>query len=409
MNQSTRLEDYRVWVALADGERLPVADYRLETDHRGRHLASGLRYHGSWLNRPDSFPLNPVHAPLSPDPVEWSTHETPAILDEVLPGRWERAVQQRVWGKRGDVDDLHAVLAAPRQHWRIGAIEILPADRDPPPLESSLRFADLPLLAEEAERTWQYLPPDLETLARMQAGSSVGGARPKVLVEDGGSWLVKFTRSDDAFDHARLECACLTLAERAGASVAQSRLVEAGRDMAVALRRFDVTPGGGRIALISANALLKDPHSQADPIHADYQDLADLIRRHSIRPEADLAQLYRQMLINEAIGNRDDHLKNFSFLLDSEGLRLSPAYDLVPSEAVGAWSQLGFGDRPTLPRPGTKEALQAAKRFQLTPKEAREMNQTLTDAILEIETIADKRGLSDTDRRALYRHLPAGP
>jgi serine/threonine-protein kinase HipA len=400
------LQDYVVWVALPDGRTIPAADFRLETDRRGRHRASGLRYRTEWLRLSASYPLNPVHAPLQAGPAEWASRDIPAVLDEVLPGRWERAIQQRVWAGRHDVDDLHAVLGASRSTWRVGAMEILPVDVAPPPLQSSLTFEEVGTLAEEAERVHRHQSPEVRALARMQKGSSVGGARPKVLIDDDGAWLVKFTRADDPFNHARVEHACLLLAERAGIPVPESRIVPAGRFEGLAVRRFDVTGAGGRLGLVSANALLKDLESQADPIHASYNDLADVIRKYSTRPRRDLAQIYTQMLFNECIGNRDDHLKNFSFLQGSGAFELSPAYDLVPSEEIGAYPQLGFAYAPSLPRPGTERALAAAKTFQLTPGEARQINDRLKEALSTIAEIVERAGLSERDRRFLTNRLP---
>ncbi len=406
---SNRLAEYTVWVALADGTPEPVADYRLETDHRGRHRASALRYRSSWLEHPRRYALNPVHAPLTPEPMEWTTNDIPAVLDEVLPGRWERAVQRRFRGERHDVDDLHAVLSVEREMWRVGALEILPAGTEPPPLTSPLTFADIDELAEEVERTDRHPSSTVQALLRIQAGSSVGGARPKVLVReaaDGTDWLVKLPRQGDPFDHVRLEAACLTLAEAAGIPVPAHALVEAGRATGLAVCRFDVASAGGRLGLVSANALLKDPQTQADPLHRGYDDLATLVRRHSVRPRADLIQLYAQMLFNQAINNRDDHLRNFSFLHlegDAAGWVLSPAYDLVPDEALGVYSQLGLGHSALLPRPGTDEAMAAAELFQLTPVEARTVNDRLLAALEERKAIADSLGLSERERHLFLR------
>jgi serine/threonine-protein kinase HipA len=61
-----------------------------------------------------------------------------------------------------------------------------------------------------------------------------------------------------------------------------------------------------------------------------YSDLAQVLRRHSASPAEDLAALYRHMVFNAAIGNVDDHLKNFWMLARPGGFRLAPAFDLLP-------------------------------------------------------------------------------
>ncbi|MFU8877346.1 MAG: type II toxin-antitoxin system HipA family toxin [Wenzhouxiangellaceae bacterium] len=407
---SAFLKDYIAWIALPDGQPIRAADIRLETDPRGRHLASGMRYRSEWLRHPQRYPINPAHLPLNPNPVEWETGHIPALIDEVLPGRWERAVQQRVWGREADIDDLHAVLGADRQVWRAGSLEILSPDAAPPPLESSVSLSDLDALVDEVERSDRHLAPELEALSRMQAGSSVGGARPKVLIDDGGwlggQWLAKFQRRDDSFNQVRVEHACLLLADRAGLAAAESRVISIKRGDVLLVRRFDVTEAGGRRGMVSTNALLKDARHQSDPAHPGYEDLVTCIRRFSTEPAHDLGQIYGQMLLNEAINNRDDHLKNFSFLLGPGRIVLSPAYDLVPSEALGAYPQLGFDRQPHLPGPTTPEAIAAARAFGLTPAEARQFNDRIAAALSNIQEIMDQAELAAEDRRYLLQRLP---
>lgn len=405
---NTILKDYTAWIALPDGQPIQAADVRLETDPRGRHLASGARYRTEWLRHPQRYAINPAHLPLDPAPVQWETANIPALIDEVLPGRWERAVQQRVWGGKGDIDDLHAVLGADQRAWRTGSLEILAPGVVPPPLKSAVSLSDLDMLGDEVERFEQHLPPELEALSRMQAGSSVGGARPKVLLDDDGAWLAKFQRRDDSFNQVRVEHACLLLATRAGLETAQSRVISTSRADVLLVRRFDVTDVGGRYGMVSANALLKDMRHQADPIQPGYEDLVTCIRRYSTTPARDLCQIYGQMLLNQAINNTDDHLKNFSFLLGPGWIALSPAYDLVPSEALGAYPQLNFNHQSRLPAPATPEAILAAAAFSLTPAEAREINDRIAAAVSEIGKIMDQAELDAADRRFLLQRLPRG-
>jgi len=403
---NTILKDYIAWIALPDGQPIQAADIRLETDPRGRHHASGVRYRTEWLRHPQRYPVNPAHLPMRPDPVEWETENVPALIDEVLPGRWERAVQQRVWGSKADIDDLHAVLGVERLVWHTGSLEILAPGVVPPPLKSSVSLSELDMLGDEVDRAELHFAPELEALSRMRAGASVGGARPKVLLDDDGAWLAKFRRRDDSFNHVRVEHACLLLARRAGLDTARSRIISTSHDDVLLVRRFDVTDAGGRLGMVSANALLKDTRHQADPIQPGYEDLVTCIRRFSTKPARDLRQIYGQMLLNQAINNRDDHLKNFSFLLGPDRIGLSPAYDLVPGEALGAYPQLNFNRQPRLPAPATTEAISAAAAFSLAPAEAREINDRIAAALSEVGTVADRAGLDAADRRFLRQRLP---
>lgn len=409
MTPSTRFDEYTVWLAETAGGCRPVGEFLLETDHRGRHYRSGFRYREDWLGDAGAFPLNPVPLPLGTGPIEWRTREYPAILDEVLPGQWERMLLRHWWNREGlrrDPDDLHAVLAASRSVFRPGAVAILPAGMSPPPLEAPLKEADLLDLMQDARRVESRGLPEAEVLQRLRGGSSAGGARPKALVTgDGEQWLAKFNRDNDPFDHVRVESFCLSLADAAGLRVPRHRVVQVGELKALLVERFDTTAEGGRTHMLSANALLKDAETQQDSQHPRYDDLADVIRHYGAHPARDLQRLYAQMLFNEAINNRDDHLRNFSFLQSLDGVILSPAYDLVPTEALGAWPVLSFGLEPGLPRPGTKAALSAAKAFGMPAGEARETNDRLAQAFARTHKLMDQCELATKDQELLTRLL----
>lgn len=398
---------YVVYVALPDGTILPAADLGLETDDRGRHRASGLRYRNEWLQHPRAFGLNPVHAPLRGDATEWVTGELPAVIDEVQPGHWERQVLARARQQAGqgiDADDLHAVLGADRHGFRIGAIDIVPREASAPALGAPLALAELEQLAAEADVVARHQEAELAALQRLQAGSTVGGARPKVVVHDAtAGYVAKLTRARDPFNHPRVEYVGLELARRAGLEVPASRIVSAGRLDALLVTRFDLAPAGGRYHLVSANSLLKDPETQADPGHPRYEDLVRLVQAYSDGVAADLRVLYAQMLFNEAFHNIDDHLRNFSFIRDAQGFRLSPVYDLVPADHLGAYPSLAFGHGPGRPHPGEPAALEAARTFQLPPREASEVIERLREAFRALPAIMEEAGLSDADRRLLER------
>lgn len=272
--------------------------------------------------------------------------------------------------------------------------------------DTPLPLTEFQALARDADALAREQGAELAAVRRLQAGSSVGGARPKVIVDDGAdTCIAKLARANDPFNHPRVEQVCLELARRAGLDVPASRIVTVGDFDALLVSRFDVTAAGGRRHLVSANALLKDAESQVDPPHGRYDDIVDLIRRYSEHPAEDLRQLYGLMLLNEAINNIDDHLRNFSFYVGDDGLRLAPAYDLVPSDARGAYPNLVFGNGPGRPGPDSKAAEQAARRFQLRPREARAIREGLHAAFRQLPDIMASAGLDPADQRLLSRVL----
>jgi serine/threonine-protein kinase HipA len=96
------------------------------------------------------------------------------------------------------------------------------------------------------------------------------------------------------------------------------------------VRRFDVTPPGGRRHMVSLKTLCKE---RPGVYVLGYDELMSAVRKHSAAPGADVEALFRHAVFNLAIGNTDDHLKNFWMLHDDRGWRLAPAIDLVPDVA----------------------------------------------------------------------------
>ncbi|MDE0221922.1 MAG: HipA domain-containing protein [Spirochaetaceae bacterium] len=174
-------------------------------------------------------------------------------------------------------------------------------------------------------------------------GTSMGGARPKVVVEhEGGLWLAKFGRTDDRWNESRVEHATLALARACGLNVADSRIeAVAGRDVLL-VRRFDrertddgpTAAGHRRHRMVSALTLLRTGDGLADRGDWSYLTLADEVRRASARPEHDLRELFGRICFNAAVSNLDDHPRNHALLAKGRQWRLSPAYDLTPSPVV---------------------------------------------------------------------------
>ncbi len=124
-----------------------------------------------------------------------------------------------------------------------------------------------------------------------------------------------------------LEEAGMKLAKLAGLNIpAIKRQTIGGREV-LFIKRFDISKKGGRNALTSFKTLL----GTSDPSSVSYHRLAEVIARYSHQPTVDLELLYRQMIVNVALVNGDDHLQNFAMLHTSRGWELSPAYDIVPN------------------------------------------------------------------------------
>ncbi|MBQ8160012.1 MAG: HipA domain-containing protein [Clostridia bacterium] len=160
-------------------------------------------------------------------------------------------------------------------------------------------------------------------------GAALGGARPKAAVKgpDGSVWIAKFPSKHDRWDAGAWEMVTHILAAACDLHVPEARCERCSYDGATYLtKRFD-RKGERRIHFASAMALLG---RNMDDETSSYLELADFIRAHGARPGEDLPELWKRIVFSMAVSNTDDHLKNHGFLLEEDGWRLSPMYDVNP-------------------------------------------------------------------------------
>lgn len=166
----------------------------------------------------------------------------------------------------------------------------------------------------------------VEDLLAMNGSSA--GARPKILVrlQEQEDWIIKFRSFLDPADIGPIEYAYHLMAVAAGIEVPDARLFPSRTDAGYfGVKRFD-RQGGKRLHMHTASGLLHADHRFPS---LDYETLmkATLWLTKDIREGE---KLLRLAAFNVFAHNRDDHTKNFSFLMDANGKwRLSPAYDLT--------------------------------------------------------------------------------
>lgn len=260
-------------------------------------------------------------------------------IDDARPDRWgERVIRHIVRPPRLSL--LEMLFFAGDD--RFGALGVstsreayLPCDRGPIP---SLR--DVDTLHSLIRRVLAGEPIADEASRRLIApGATMGGARPKALVEiEGAPWVLKFAEPGFASEPL-VEHASMTLASKADIRVAETRPVEFANGVAIAIKRFDrgePTESGQqlRVHALSANVALK-----AAGAELSYPDLAQLLRRRGDDKVSrhQMQELFRRLVFNILIDNTDDHEKNHVLLVsDSQHLLLSPAFDVVPTaQALG--------------------------------------------------------------------------
>ena len=294
-------------------------------------------YGRRYLANPEAVPIDPIGLKLT-----GSTHRTMELngvfgaLRDSGPDHWGRRIIERRAGmpQIGEIDYL---LHSPDD--RAGALGFGRGPEPPAPQKKFNRTLDLKRLIAIADaiiagEPTQYSPATEQVEDLLLIGTSLGGARPKAVVEDvDGLWIAKFNRGDDAWNQARVEHAMLELAKACGVRTATSRVENvAGRDVLL-VKRFDrhrIQHGYLRSRMMSGLTILRteDTHRHRD--RWSYVLLAEELRRISAQPKDDAAELFRRMVFNSLISNTDDHPRNHAAVAQDSDWRLSPAYDLTP-------------------------------------------------------------------------------
>ena len=262
-------------------------------------------------------------------------------VDDARPDRWgERVI--RFLDKPPRLSLLEYLYFAGDD--RFGALGVSTSEQDylPRRLGPLPTLSDTEAIAELVRHVLANEPVAPELKRLISPGVTLGGARPKALLEIAGQqWVVKFA-DGDPIDAPLMEHATLTLAARADIAVARSQAIRLMDGHAVAVERFD-RKGGERLHALSAKVALS-----AAGESFGYPELAQLLRRRGIvagdRNAAQMRELFRRMVFNILIDNTDDHEKNHALLVDDAGqYELAPAYDVLPSLQGLGYQQLRVG------------------------------------------------------------------
>jgi serine/threonine-protein kinase HipA len=129
----------------------------------------------------------------------------------------------------------------------------------------------------------------------------------------------------------------LALARECGINSAHSKIVDAGGQDIVLVKRFDrerVEEGYWRHRMVSGLTILNSEDTASARGRWSYLALADEIRRRSSQSSADLVELYRRVVFNALISNTDDHPRNHALIAPGRNFQLSPTFDLTPNPLV---------------------------------------------------------------------------
>lgn len=297
-----------------------------------------FEYSAEWLG--SGFSISPFELPLKSGVFIAKSRPFDGgfgVFDDCLPDGWGLLVLDRYLQQNGInprtltlLDRLALVGSAGR-----GALEFRP-DRSLVSKQDYVDFEKLALEAEQILGNEDYSGKGIEEF--QYRGGSPGGARPKIFTRyDGKEWLVKFRAKNDSERIGAEEYNYSLLAKKCGIEMPETRLFE-GKYFGV--ERFDRTLKG-KLHVISMAGL----------VGADYRlpsiDYAHIFQACAMLTHnvAELWKVYRLMVFNYLIGNKDDHAKNFAFIYRDGDWHFAPAYDLLPSDGINGYRTTSINDR----------------------------------------------------------------
>ena len=380
------------------------------TRDRGGTALGRFVYGRSYLARGDAVEIDPFELALSD-----ATYETTRLggvfgaLRDAGPDYWGRRIIEKHCG-RTVLGELDYLLESPDD--RAGALGFGLGREPPAPKREFSKTLEL----EKLQRIAAALVRDeigghdddaVQVQELLLLGTSMGGARPKTVVEDDDSlWIAKFNRPDDRWNHARVEHAMLTLARRCGIGTAESRVVKVGGYDVLLVRRFDrhqADNGYTRARMISGLTVLQADEIPAARDRWSYVLLAEEMRRVVAEPAGDVAELFRRMCFNALISNIDDHPRNHALIAKEHEWKLSPAYDLTPSPVIAQDRRdlaMACGDMGRFAN--AKNLLSQAARFLLVGEEAQAIVAEMTNRVAATwyDTVRAS-GVSEKDAEAI--------
>ena len=381
--------DADLFLWLATDPREPLLIGRLSMMRATRGVS--LRYAESWLA--SGFALSEDLPLIDEEFLPQEKDTAVGAVDDARPDRWgERVI--RLIDKPSRLSLLEYLYFAGDD--RFGALGVSTEEQRYAPRETGSlpRLTDVTALHEIVRKVLANEPIPLHEKYLITPGVTMGGARPKALLDiDGEQWVIKFSDHEPT-DTPLIEHATMTLARQAQIRTAETRAIRLVDGHAVAVKRFDRAKAR-RIHALSANVALR-----AAGETLGYPELAQLLRRRGVVERdvnmAQMRELFRRMVFNILMDNTDDHEKNHVLLVnDAQQYELSPAFDVLPSGQALGYQQMRVGADDA--DATLSNALSMAAQFGLKPKEAAAETRTVVSAVNDWQTHFKKEGVSARD------------
>lgn len=336
MTSKTDAAEAFVWIWLP-GATEPVVAGRLNQDGERLLFTYGASYrrrkNAISLYEPELLLQEGVIAPL--DGLRMAS-----CIRDGSPDAWgRRVIINRLTGKKPDakgmpeISELTFLLQSGSD--RIGALDFQASATDYIPRRTAQASLEDLMEAADLIEKGMPLPPALDHA--LTHGTSIGGARPKALIDAGAKkFIAKFSATNDTYSVVKAEFIAMKLAVACELNAAAVSMTRAAQKDVLLIERFDrqqTQDGWTRLPMVSALTMLGLDEMMAR--YASYEDFAELIRHRFTHPKGTLKELFGRICFNVLCGNTDDHARNHAAFWDGKMLTLTPAYDICPQGRTG--------------------------------------------------------------------------
>jgi len=409
MSNITSVKEVKVGINFGNGV-VPVGRLAM------RERIIYFEYERTFIER--GLEISPLRLPLKSglSSFDYNLFEgLPGVFNDSLPDGWGRLLFDRFARAQGtqpsEVTPLDRLA-----HIGMHGLGALVFEPDYSTDETDDSDISLDNLAEQAQDVLEGTSDEvLQELLALNGSSA--GARPKALVgvdsahahivhgvhdlPDGYTpWMVKFANSQDGLDAGAIEYVYALMAVEAGIHMPEVHLFPAQKGVGYfAIKRFD-RDGSKHYHMHTACGLL---HSDFRTPSLDYEDLIALTGMLT-RDVREVEKMYQLAVFNVLAYNRDDHAKNFSFLMDEQGQwTLSPAYDLTFSSGPrGEQSTMVMGEGR---HPNTEQLLKLAEEAKIKKDHAIKIIETTKVSLAKWGTLAKQYGVSEVNIKLIQQKI----
>ncbi|MCD6185578.1 MAG: type II toxin-antitoxin system HipA family toxin [Deltaproteobacteria bacterium] len=372
-----------------------------------------FEYDPSFLARP--LWLSPYKLP--PEPGLHEHKETQfgpifGLFDDSLPDGWGLLLMDRFLRKQGiDVARLSVLdRLAFLGKSTMGALTYEPAVK----YKKNDKIISIQFLAEQSRQIIEGNTIDILPLL-MRTGGSPAGARPKVLVgvnkdkiisgeddlpENYEHWIVKFNSKNDFQDSGLVEYAYSLMAQNAGIMMSETRLFNTtSGDHFFGIKRFD-RKNNQRFHVHTFGNLIHSNFRLPECAYETFLKVVlDLTKKHQ-----ELIRGFKQMVFNVMANNRDDHVKNFAFMIDAnQEWALTPAYDLMYAEGPGGEHSMDISGEGL--SPGKQEVSRLGKKSGLSTNEVNNSIERVMAAVKTWPEYAQLAGMTEKTMNYIQKRI----